>query len=139
VGQPRGRFPAAQRVRKRPEFQRIQTAGRRVSTPHFVLLLQARDPGKGGRARLGVTVSRKVGNAVVRNRAKRLIREAFRATRSLWPADMDLVVIVKRPTGDAKLGDVVAEWMARDKAIDRAIRESRKDWQRSAATAGELR
>ncbi len=139
MGTPRGRFPASQRVRKRPEFQRIQTQGRRVSTPHFVLLLQARDPEAGGTARLGVTVSRKVGNAVVRNRAKRLIREAFRATRSLWPADADLVVIVKRPTGDAKLGDVVAEWMTRDRAIDRAIRESRKDWQRGAAAEAKPR
>jgi ribonuclease P protein component len=125
-------------VRKRPEFQRIQTAGRRVSTSHFVLLLMARDPASARTARLGITVSRKVGNAVVRNRAKRLIREAFRATRSLWPADTDLVVIVKRPTGEAKLGDVIAEWMAKQKAIDRAIRESRQDRQR-AADGGELR
>ena len=130
MSEPRGRFPAAQRVRKRPEFQQIQGSGRRVSTPHFVLLLKARSPEDTRGARLGITVSRKVGNAVVRNRAKRLIREAFRATRSLWPRDADLVVIVKRPTADAKLADVIAEWMARDKAIGRAIRESRKDWQR---------
>lgn len=80
-----------------------------------------------GGPRLGITVSRKVGNAVVRNRAKRLIREAFRATRSLWPADVDLVVIVKRGPADAKLADVIAEWMASEKAIERRIQESRKD------------
>ncbi len=134
--QPHGRFPATQRVRKRPEFQQIQANGRRVTTPHFVLLVSARAPAEDlPQARLGVTVSRKVGNAVVRNRAKRLIREAFRATRSLWPADVDLVVIVKRPLGEKKLADVIDEWTAADKAIARRIREARDDLERRASVS----
>jgi ribonuclease P protein component len=72
--------------------------------------------------RLGITASRKVGNAVVRARAKRLIREAFRATRELWPAGVDLVVIVKRSPGESKLESVVSEWLAARPQIERRIR-----------------
>lgn len=136
MAEPRGRFGPEQRVRKRAEFLRIQTEARRVTTPHFVLLVLAREPGT---ARLGVTVSRKVGNAVVRNRAKRLIREAFRATRGLWPEDVDLVVIAKRPPGGAKLSDVVAEWQGRERSIRAAIDESRKDREKRAACLANAR
>ena len=48
--------------------------------------------------RLGITVTRKVGNAVFRNRAKRVTREAFRRTRDGLPPGTDVVVIVKRDT-----------------------------------------
>src|SRR4029079_11699379 len=90
-----GRFTATPRVRKRSEFQEIQANGRRVSTRSFVLLLSARSDERG--ARLGIIASRKIGGAVVRNRAKRLIREAFRATPELWPDDLDVVVVARRP------------------------------------------
>jgi ribonuclease P protein component len=111
-------------VRKRAEFQTIQANGRRVSTASFVLLVYAREPGM---PRLGITVSRKVGKAVVRSRAKRLIREAFRATRDLWPEDLDVVVIAKRPLSGKKLPDIVAEWTAARPELLRRVGEARKD------------
>jgi ribonuclease P protein component len=46
----------------------------------------------------------------VRNRAKRLVREAFRATRDLWPGGVDVVVIVRSFRLDSKLEDVIGEW-----------------------------
>ena len=122
---PRGRFPPQKRVRKRSEYQEIQATARRVSTSRFVLLLYARDDEKG--ARLGTIASRKVGIAVIRNRAKRLIREAFRATQELWPADVDLVVVVKRPPGEARLRDVIGDWLEAKTAIESRIREARSD------------
>jgi ribonuclease P protein component len=69
--------------------------------------------------RLGITASRRVGNAVERNRAKRLVREAFRALRDTWPERADVVVIVRQSLGNRKLADVVAEWRA---ARDRIVR-----------------
>ena len=60
-------------------------------------------------ARLGLSVSRKVGNAVVRNRWKRVIREAFRLSRSQLPEGIDLVVIPKSnasPTLDVVAGSL---------------------------------
>jgi len=71
---------------------------------------------------LGITASRRVGNAVVRSRAKRLCREAFRATRTLWPPGIDLVVIVKRATEDSKLESVISEWLGARSQIEKRLR-----------------
>lgn len=130
---PRGGFPACQRVRKRAEFLAIQGRGRRVSTPRFVLLLGLREDPRGA-ARLGLTVSRRAGNAVARNRAKRVLREAFRATRELWPPGTDLVVIVRRLQPSLGLADVVAEWFGVERAIRRRLTEARRE-QESRRTA----
>ena len=91
-----------------------------MSTARFVLILSVSSAADS--PRLGITASRRVGNAVVRSRAKRLIREAFRATRELWPVGIDLVVIVKRAPGESKLESVVSEWQAARPQIERRIR-----------------
>jgi len=116
-------------VRKRAEFQEIQSRARRIKLPHFVLLLYARAASREdfGETRLGITASRRVGNAVVRNRCKRLIRVAFRATRDLWAADLDLVVIVRRALDGMKADDVVAEWRTVTDAIAQRSDLARKD------------
>jgi ribonuclease P protein component len=119
---PIGRFPSRSRVRKRVEFLRIQDGGLRVSTSRFVLILSASAASQSAPPRLGITASRRVGNAVVRSRAKRLIREAFRATRELWPTGVDLVVIVKRTTGESKLDSVIAEFLSAKPQIDKRLR-----------------
>jgi ribonuclease P protein component len=119
-GRPSGRYSARDRVRKRTEFLRIQQGGRRVVSPGFVFMLQRSADGQG--PRLGITASRRVGNAVERNRAKRLVREAFRAVRSSWPA-ADVVVIVRQSLGNRKLDDVVAEWQAARARIVRRFAE----------------
>ena len=68
--------------------------GRRVADPAFVLLVSRRAPGRDGSPqRLGVTVSRKVGGAVVRNRVKRRVREWFRRSRQKLRSGIDVVVI----------------------------------------------
>ena len=74
-------------------------AGKRRSSAHFVVLTaRGRDP---LRVRLGLAVSRRVGNAVERNRVKRRVRSWFRAQRSLLPEASDLVVIAR--SGAARL------------------------------------
>jgi ribonuclease P protein component len=108
----------ATHVRKRSEFERIQSTGSRVNTERFVLIL-ARQTDAHGVARLGITASRRIGNSVARSRAKRLVREAFRATSELFPPELDLVVIVRRPLGDLKLPAVIDEWRAAASAIRR--------------------
>ncbi|MEI9942372.1 MAG: ribonuclease P protein component [Pseudomonadota bacterium] len=122
AGTPIGRFPSRCRVRKRVEFLKIQDGGLRVSTSRFVLILSASAAAHASEPRLGITASRRVGNAVVRSRAKRLIREAFRSTRELWPPGIDLVVIVKRATGESKLDSVIAEWLAARPQIEKRLR-----------------
>jgi ribonuclease P protein component len=125
--EPRGGFRAPSRVRKRREYQAIQGEGVRVSLAHFVLILAARGPAPDSVPRLGITASRKIGGAVVRNRAKRLVREAFRATRALFPADIDVVVIVKRELADLSLSDVIDEWQGAAGLISRRAQLARRN------------
>ena len=103
MGEPRERFPRASRLRRSREFQRVARLGQRMTTEHFIVLLMRSDPNRSANLpRLGVTVSKRVGNAVVRNRVKRGIREWFRRSRVSLAPQGDLVVIARQ--GAAKLG-----------------------------------
>ncbi len=62
-----------------------------------------------GASRLGLTVSRRVGGAVVRNRVKRRIREWFRAQHEQLTAPLDLVVIARRSAGSLDASSIAAE------------------------------
>lgn len=86
------RFRKAERLRKRPEFLATQRKGQRRSSPHFIVY--ARPNGRDW-SRLGVTASRKVGKANVRNWWKRRTREVFRRNKSEIPVGYDFVVIIK--------------------------------------------
>ena len=87
-------FTKTQRVRRRGEFQQVFKSGYRVGSRYFTLLL-ALHPGPA--PRLGIVASKKLGDAVRRNRAKRLIRELFRHTEPLLvPTGIDLIVIPRR-------------------------------------------
>jgi ribonuclease P protein component len=123
--EPRGRFPKGARVRKRREYLQIQASGRRVSLPHFVFVVAARADGETTGPRLGITASRKVGGAVVRNRIRRLLREAFRALHDELPKDLDLVVIVKRAPQDFTLAKVLAEWHSASRQLEKRLAEAR--------------
>lgn len=103
---PRG-FSRAQRVRRRGEFQHVFETGSRVSSRYFTLLMA---PGAGAVARLGIVASRKLGDAVRRNRAKRLIRELFRHLEN--PPPVDLVVIPRRELFDAPFSDLERDFRA---------------------------
>jgi ribonuclease P protein component len=131
------RFDKSRRVRRRADFLEIQSQGRRVGTPRFVIVLRARSDEPSGEARLGITVSRKVGTAVVRNRAKRLVREAFRRSEALWAPGMDVVVIVKHLPRGLTLQDVLVEWESASRQIERRTGEARSDRSfRLAAASG---
>jgi len=87
-----------------------------VTTPHFVLLVAAR-PDVSGPNRLGLVVTRKIGGAVVRNRIKRVCREAFRTWPDLLPGGVDLVVIARARPRDLSLATVRAEWARASAAL----------------------
>lgn len=85
------RHPKAARLLRRREYLAVQERGTRLYAGKYVVLAL---PNGSGRPRLGITVSSKVANAVGRNRVKRWVREAFRATAPELPA-VDLVVIAR--------------------------------------------
>jgi ribonuclease P protein component len=78
---------------RRSDFVASSEFGQRRTTRYFIVLLMDRNDG--GPTRLGITVTRKVGGAVRRNRIKRLAREWFRS-RSREFGSCDLVLIAKR-------------------------------------------
>ncbi len=92
-----GRLKKRDRLLLSKDYRRLSRRGHRYKTEHFVLLAsRVGDEHSTSRPRLGITVSRKVGNAVVRNRLKRQIREWFRITADQLGEPMDLVIIAMR-------------------------------------------
>ena len=104
-------FAAADRLHRSAEFLRLQRNGVRFQSPHFVLYAGSLDH-EPERSRLGVTVSRRIGNAVVRNRVKRRVRECFRKVmRTELPPRTSIVVIARGSAGaleSAAIGDELA-------------------------------
>lgn len=118
-GTDRATFPKDVRLRRRWEFDNVQTRGRRVHTTHFVMLVLP-SQSHSDRKRIGITVSKKVSpNAVVRNRVKRMVREVFRRHRDLFP-EADVVVIAKPGAGDLELREVLGQIEPTAPALRRA-------------------
>ena len=109
-------YPKAARLRRRREFLSLQRAGRRRHTPHLVVIQQ---PGRTSTTRFGVTASTRIGNAVVRNRVKRLMREVFRHHRAALASPIDLVVIAK-PGADVLTYEQAAIEFAQALDLERA-------------------
>jgi ribonuclease P protein component len=98
IGKRSESFPKTLRLRRRSEFLRVQEKGQRVvAEPLLALAL------RNGRevTRLGITVSSKVGNAVLRVRLRRLLREIFRKNKDALPSGVDLVLIARTSAKDA--------------------------------------
>ncbi len=86
------------RLSRSAEFERVYRHGRSVANRQLVLYTFPN--GSAQRPRLGLSVSRKVGGAVQRNKVKRLLREAFaHAEKGLLPGQ-DMVVVARPPAGD---------------------------------------
>jgi len=87
------RLPKDERLLARGDFVRVQSRGTRFHTESFIVFAL---PSSRPRTRFGVTVSRKVGKAVVRNRIKRLVREVVRRGKRHVPRPLDVVFVAKK-------------------------------------------
>ena len=104
-------FPKEVRLRRRKEFLRVQEKGQKIDAG-LLLALVLKNQQPLADLRVGLTVSAKVGNAVVRNRVRRRLRELFRTRREALPKGLDMVLIAR--TSAAK-----AEWQDFVRAFDR--------------------
>ena len=101
------RLLPSDRVKKRAHFQMTQERGRKHHTLNFLVVVLPR--GDEGPARVGITVTKKVGNAVERNRIKRIVREVFRRERTRFPKGCDIVWIAKHGCADMTYAKVSAQ------------------------------
>ena len=84
-------FAKLERLTKRPEFQKVLAEGKKKRIGRLCTVFSL--PNELNRKRLGIIASKKVGNAVARNRVKRAIRETFRQMRHRMAPAVDIVVI----------------------------------------------
>jgi len=98
-------FPKCERLLKRNEFLKLSSRGRKIHSKHFIII---RGDAGALLTRIGITASRRTGNAVARNRCKRLIREFYRRNKGLFIAS-DYNVIAKPGAAQLEFLDLVQE------------------------------
>jgi ribonuclease P protein component len=112
-------FSPAERLRNRAQYEAVYEQGSKRSGRLMTLFVLEN---AAGHARLGIAATRKLGSAVVRNRAKRLVREVFRLNKP--PAGVDIVVIPRRELVDSGPDSIAAELAALMKRRGRRPREA---------------
>jgi ribonuclease P protein component len=100
-------LPRVERIRRRPDFERVYSQGTRISGRFMTVFVLRTGLSQ---TRLGVAATRKLGGAVVRNRAKRLARELFR--RQKIAGGYDIVIVPRRELLDAPFSRLEADYHA---------------------------
>ncbi len=117
MGGPAGRgsrrLSGGERLRTDREYRDLVRRGERLSTEHFTVyrdhrLATARAGGEAPR-KVGVSVGRRVGGAVLRNRVKRILREFYRNHKEAFPPGSRTAIVAKKAPGTATLASVTAE------------------------------
>jgi ribonuclease P protein component len=108
----------AERVRRRPEFERAYETGTRVHGRFMTVFVV---PNGTPTSRFGVAATRKLGSAVERNRAKRVSRELFRLHK--LTAGLDIIIVPRREMLDAPFATLEADYLA---VLERRTHERRR-------------
>lgn len=109
-------FARSERLLKPDEFVKVRKSGKRFYTKSFTVFIL---PNSLGRRRLGLSAGSRVGNAVRRNRIKRLLREFFRLNKGSFPDETDILISVKNAGYVNGLRDVESELIP---ALEKAAR-----------------
>jgi ribonuclease P protein component len=119
---------AAQRIRRRPEFERIYSAGAKIHGRFMTVFVM---PNGTTAPRFGVAATRKIGSAVERNRAKRRARELFRRRKNI--GGLDIVIAPRREMVDAPFATLETDYTA---LLARRREPPRSDARRSGRRPG---
>ena len=92
-------YTKTDRLRKRTEYLHVSQQGKKVQNQHFLAYYS---PNNENASRLGITVTKRIGNAVTRNRIKRTVREYFRLNQKEAQPYLDVNVIAKKHAGELK-------------------------------------
>ena len=111
-------FPQALRLTSRRQFLAVYENGLKASSPGFTVFGL---PNGLAHSRLGLTLTRKTGNAVIRNRAKRVLREAFRLNRHRIGVPMDLVINGRRALLQQSMQRIERDFLACVARIERRV------------------
>ena len=104
-------IPASQRLRKQSEFHEVRRSEHRIHCGPFVVQCALAGGDSGSLPLLGVIASRRVGNAVKRNRGKRLVREIFRRHAGALPRGSRFVVVLRAGYARYDFADLEAEFI----------------------------
>jgi ribonuclease P protein component len=96
------------RIVRSSDYRAIYKTGRKIYSRRFILFVRTNSI---GHSRLGLTVSRKVGGAVIRNRIKRLFREIFRKSFDKIPNQLDIVINAKAGCAGTDYTELRAEFL----------------------------
>jgi ribonuclease P protein component len=110
---------ARQRIRKKKDFLVLYKKGRRYKSRYFSLIYSF---GALPYSRVGVVASRKVGGAVVRNKAKRWMRELFRRNRDLLESPVDMLIVAMPDMASATWAEVLGEYLPAVREVGRRLR-----------------
>jgi len=86
-------------LRKNQQFQFVYKNGKSLANKYLVMYVKENGLGKN---RIGISVSKKVGNSIVRHRVKRLVRESYRLHESIFNSGLDMVIVAR--SGAAEVG-----------------------------------
>ena len=95
-------------VKKNSEFQNVYKNGKSYANKHLVMYVIENDKKV---SRIGISVSKKVGNSVVRHRLTRLLRECFRLNEEKLKGCMDIVVVVRTPAADLGYHEILSSFL----------------------------
>ena len=113
-------FPKTLRLNKRTQYLALQKGGRRVHTRNFLVLWRMNGLEF---SRLGITVTKRIANAVGRNHVKRRVKEAFRTAGKSLPPGLDLVVVAKKGSPLLETSQVAHQFRQAMAALEKEIKD----------------
>ena len=90
-------------LKKNDQFQAVYHTGKSYANKLFIMYIKNNDT---ARNRIGISVSKKVGNSVVRHRVTRLVRESYRLHEKMFNSGLDIVIIARPGAATAKYAEV---------------------------------